>query len=108
MTKRVDVRDRTGDKHRVSEGPFPVRVTKTALEWLMKNGPQSLRDLFAPLPVRADGAIQLILDSEQLRELWWAMDVMLEEQLGANYRPGINSAVGMQRKIEAHMPGVPW
>ena len=95
-------------KHRVNEGPFPMRVTKTARMWLMENGPLSLRDLLVAAPERADGAAQVVLDEQQLRDMWFAMDEMLDEMLERRYTPGVNSATGMQRKTESFKPSLPW
>lgn len=108
MTQRVDVQDRKGIIRRVCEGPFPIRVTKTARLWLAENGPQELADIIAAAPLRGDEAAQVLLNHNQLRDLWQLMDKMLDEMLLRRYTPGVNSATGMQRKAESFIPSLPW
>lgn len=108
MTERVDVKDRKGILKRVCDGPFPMRITKTAKIWLESHGTKELVNIIAAAPARSDEAVQVVLNHHQLRELWWLMDAMLDEMLERRYTPGVNSATGMQRKAESYIPSLPW
>ena len=90
------------------EQVYSLRITKTAKLWLLEQGYDEICELINAAPPRADEAAQVTMTAEQLREMWYAMDRMLDEMYERKYTPGVNSAVGMQRKAESFLPGLPW
>ena len=82
-----------------------IRVTKKALEYL-ESCQHPLAAQWRDKERRSDGALDIALTREELRELWFAMDTCIE--VAGKSRPQVNSAIGMMRKIERVLPGAPW
>lgn len=87
----------------------PVRVSKKALEWLSATHPSwTATHVLTGVGMRADGGVDTYLTAERLRELWLFMDDMIDHCVANKSRPGVNAAIGMQRKVETMIPSVPW